>query len=322
MALPIDVKALLEETMKTDAARNTPISISVYIDDAAPTDVIAHVRQAYASTLPTVRLAITYLGSWFSPNPTDDVAVVVAGASDTVGGAAASLRAVGVPTMVVTTMPAIVAGLAEQAGNPIPEGDLVSPVEGEGTLADEPFALDEARSRALNERMGRWIVATCHEKRLAFALAFPFVRRPLANDAVLATSLQNAGVGLVPILAGADLPIMTMNQAKMVLQIAAAYGHPLGKERLMEIIPVVGNAFFCRTIARELLEFVPFLGFVIRPGIGFVATEALGRAIIEYFEGGASAGGAKRVITSATSAGKRVYDLAQDVMQNIPGLGK
>lgn len=322
MALPIDVKALLEEITKADSARNTPISLSVYVDDAAPTDLIAHVRQAFASTLPSVRLSIAYLGSWFSPNPTDDVAVVVGGASDEVGPAAGALRAVGVPTMVVTTMPAIVAGLAEQAGSAIPEGDLISPVTGQDTLAVEPFELDDEMARALDDRMGRWIVATCHEKRLAFALAFPFVRRPLANDAVLATSLQNAGVGLVPIIAGADLPIMTMNQAKMVLQIAAAYGQPLGKERFMEIAPVVGNAFVCRTLARELLEFVPVLGFVIKPGIGFVATEALGRAMIEYFEGGGNASGAKRVAFSAISKGKKIAAQAQGLLERFSGDGK
>ena len=317
MAMPVDVKKLLEEATKSEEARNTPISVSVYLDDAAPYDVIAHVRQAYASVLPSVRLTIMYLGGQFLPHPTDDVAVIVAGATDTVGAAAAALRAVGVPTMIVTTMPSIVAGLAEQAGNPIPDGDIVSPVEGESVLAEEPYELTDELAAKLNERMGRWIAATCHEKKLAFALAFPFVRRPIANDAVLTTSLQNAGVGLIPIIAGADLPIMTMNQAKMVLQIAAAYGQPLDKDRLKEIVPVVANAFICRTVAREMLEFVPMLGFVIRPGIGFAATEALGYAMIEYFEGGGDIAGAKSVVTKVLAKSKFVIDKAQVLVRKF-----
>ena len=55
--------------------------------------------------------------------------------------------------------------------------------------------------------------------------------------------MQNAGVGLVVFIPGADLPIMTLNQAKMLLQIAAAYGEPMGKERVKELAAVVGGAF-------------------------------------------------------------------------------
>lgn len=40
--------------------------------------------------------------------------------------------------------------------------------------------------------MGEWIIDACRDKRLAFALAFPFVRRPLSVDAVNATAVQNA----------------------------------------------------------------------------------------------------------------------------------
>ena len=83
--------------------------------------------------------------------------------------------------------------------------------------------------------MGEWIIAACKDKRLAFALAFPFVRRPLSLDAVRATSVQNAGVGVVVFIPGADMPIMTLNQAKMLLQIAAAYGQPLSAERIKEL---------------------------------------------------------------------------------------
>ena len=97
----------------------------------------------------------------------------------------------------------------------------------------------------------------------AFALAFPFVRRPLSVDAVNATAVQNAGVGLVVFIPGADLPIMTLNQAKMLLQIAAAYGEPLGKERVKELAAVVGGAFACRSVARQIVAFVPALGWAV-----------------------------------------------------------
>ena len=313
MQLPVDVKALIDEATNIDEALKTPLSVSVYLDDDAPADVASHVRAAFSSTLPTVRLTVTYLDITFAPNPANDMAVVVAGPTDNIGAAVAALREVGVPTMVVTTLPAIVAGLAQEAGYPIPDGDLVSPVEGDvaARIAEEPYALDESAAAALDMRMGRWIVSACHEKRLAFSVAFPFVRRPLATDAVMTTAIQNAGIGLVPLLPGADMPVMTLNQAKMVLQIAAAYGQPMGKDRAKEIVPVVAGAFGCRALARRLVTLIPGIGYVARPGIGYAATVAMGYAVIEYFEGGENVQGVMSLLSRATTKGKQVYELVR-----------
>ena len=48
MQLPVDIGALLEEAVNVEAARATPLSVSVYVDETAPGDVAAHVRQAFA----------------------------------------------------------------------------------------------------------------------------------------------------------------------------------------------------------------------------------------------------------------------------------
>ena len=55
----------------------------------------------------------------------------------------------------------------------------------------------------------------------------------------------SAGVpaeNLVVFIPGADMPIMTLNQAKMLLQIAAAYGQPLSAERIKELKPFQVNS--------------------------------------------------------------------------------
>lgn len=172
--------------------------------------------------------------------------------------------------------------------------------------------------------MGEWIIAACKDKRLAFALAFPFVRRPLSLDAVRATSVQNAGVGVVVFIPGADMPIMTLNQAKMLLQIAAAYGQPLSAERIKELAAVVGGAFLFRNIARTAVGVVPVLGWAIKGAVGFAGTEAMGHAAIEYFEAGGDIVGVASVVqkardeaveaaskAAATPAGGKVIEAAR-----------
>jgi uncharacterized protein (DUF697 family) len=82
---------------------------------------------------------------------------------------------------------------------------------------------------------------------------------------------------------------MTANQAKMVLQIAAAYGEELGIERARELFGVVGGAFVFRAAARQLLAFLPGFGWAIKGGIGATGTLAMGYAAMSYFENGADA---------------------------------
>ena len=197
------------------------------------------------------------------------------------------------------------------------------PVETEPADA-EPIPLDGEGASTLDRRMGEWIIAACKDKRLAFALAFPFVRRPLSLDAVRATSVQNAGVGVVVFIPGADMPIMTLNQAKMLLQIAAAYGQPLSAERIKELAAVVGGAFLFRNIARTAVGVVPVLGWAIKGAIGFAGTEAMGHAAIEYFEAGGDIVGVASVVqkardeaveaaskAAATPAGGKVIEAAR-----------
>lgn len=349
MQLPVDIPAVLKAATDLEAAAKTPISVSVLIDEAAPGDCMGHVRAAFASTGAHTRVTIGYLDAEpVQPHEGDDFAVLVAGDSPFIGAQAARLRQAGMPVMVATTLPSLVHDVAEEAGFPIPAGDICAPgdepagavrrvldkalgrraldtadapagaagldlaadvaeavEQGAQEAADaagEPVELTEQAAESLDVRMGQWICAAVPEKKLACALAFPFVRRPLALDAVNATSMQNGAVGLVPIIPGADMPIMTLNQMKMLLQIAAAYGQPLDANRIKELAAVLGGAFVLRNVARSAAGLVPVLGWAVRGAVGFAGTEAMGRMAIEYFEAGGDLVGLASVVQTGSGA--------------------
>jgi uncharacterized protein (DUF697 family) len=113
------------------------------------------------------------------------------------------------------------------------------------------------------------------------------LRPAAAAHAVRTTAWQNAVIGAVAFFPGADMPLMTANQAKMILQIAAVYGEPLGPERIRELAAVVGGAFLLRTVAREAVGLVPGFGWALKGAIGYTGTIAMGKAASEYFEKGA-----------------------------------
>ena len=117
MNLPLDIPALISAATDIDAARNTPLAVSVFLDETAPGDVVGHVRSAFASAGARTRVTLGYLEEGVAPEPygADDMAVIVAGASPSIGAAAAHIRSAGIPVMVVATAPAAVSRAAEAA---------------------------------------------------------------------------------------------------------------------------------------------------------------------------------------------------------------
>ena len=83
---------------------------------------------------------------------------------------------------------------------------------------------------------------------------------------------------------GVDLPVLTLNQIRMVLRICAAYGLEVDGQRAPELVATIGAGLGFRALARELLDFVPVLGWVVKGAVAFTGTRALGEAAVRYCE--------------------------------------
>ena len=329
MALPIDVKEVMNVAGDIDEARLLPVSVAVLVDMSAPEDCRSVVIEAFTTDAANANVAFgVYEDNQVGIPDSCDLVVLVAGFSEATGPLAARIRQSGKPVVVVTTMPEIVAELAQATGSPLLDGDLVTvevAIDSDALAQDndfykEPYPLDEERKHQLLTRLGAWFVDTFKEKRLALALCFPFVRRPLSLEYVNATSVQNAGVGAIVLIPGADMPVMTANQAKMILQIAAAYGQKMGTERLKELLGVVGGAFAFRTLARQLVGSIPVGGWVIKGGIGYMGTQAMGRAAVAYFEQLIGQGKpAQEAVEAARAEAARMVELFKS--GSNPGMG-
>ncbi len=162
---------------------------------------------------------------------------------------------------------------------------------GEGTqdIARDILVLGDDLRQLFEQGLAGWLSDALPAKRLVLAHNLPFARRAVATEYVRSTAVQNAIVGGVVIIPGADMPVMTANQAKMVLQIAAAYGEDIGLARGREILGVLGGAVAMRAVARQVVGLIPALGWAMKGGIAYAGTLAIGHAAIRYFEGSADA---------------------------------
>jgi uncharacterized protein (DUF697 family) len=180
--------------------------------------------------------------------------------------------------------------------------EIILSVSGEtltlsGKAVEEPgdIPLPSTGGEAGLEELTTRIVAALDEDYLvALAKGYPPFRRAVCEEIIRHNARQNAVIGALPI-PGADMPVMTANQARMVLNIAAAYGEDLSLERARELLGVLAAGFGMRALARQAVKLVPFGGWAAAAAIGYAGTVAMGRATILYFERGGQRVGEKEM---------------------------
>ena len=149
-------------------------------------------------------------------------------------------------------------------------------------------------------RVAELVAALAEENAYGLAAKLPALRPAVVEAIVRRFSRQNGILGVAVFVPGADFPVLTLNQLRMVFRMAAAYGHEIDRERIPEVLAVVGVGLGFRTLAREALGFVPGIGWAIRGGVAYVGTKAIGKTASAYFEQG-GAGGLARAADAVRS---------------------
>jgi uncharacterized protein (DUF697 family) len=134
----------------------------------------------------------------------------------------------------------------------------------------------EELARALARRLG--------EAATPLAARLPVLRDAVCTHLIESFARRNAITAAAVFIPGADLPILTLNQARMVLRIASAYGVEIDAQRLPELLGVLGAGFGFRALAREALDLVPVAGWALKGAVAYAGTRALGEAAKRYFK--------------------------------------
>jgi len=169
-------------------------------------------------------------------------------------------KSAGVPIIALTDDRSVPYVLAE---------DIVRVPPGQG------FPVD-AIAHAVARRLG--------EDGTALAAKLPVLRPAVCNELIRSFSKKNGIISAAIFVPGVDMPILTLNQIRLVLRIALAHGQDLDGERAVELAGVVGAGFGFRAIARQLLDFVPFAGWAVKGAIAYTGTRAIGTAAEKYFD--------------------------------------
>lgn len=140
--------------------------------------------------------------------------------------------------------------------------------------AGRGFPVDEIAA-AVAHRLG--------EASTSLAAALPVLRPAVARELVESFSRRGGLVGAAVFVPGADLPVLTLGQVRLVLRIAAAHGFEGGRERLPEVLAVVASGLGFRVAARRLLALAPVAEWTLKGAVAYAGTRAVGEAATRYF---------------------------------------
>jgi uncharacterized protein (DUF697 family) len=141
-------------------------------------------------------------------------------------------------------------------------------------------AIDEAAVAAVAERLA----SRAGEAAWALARGLPVLRRPVARALTRRYARLNAAAAAAVWVPGADLPVLILNQLRMVLRIAAAYGVGGEGARALALAAVAGAGLGFRGLARRAVSLLPFPAFALKGAVAYAGTIAIGEAALAALE--------------------------------------
>jgi uncharacterized protein (DUF697 family) len=133
------------------------------------------------------------------------------------------------------------------------------------------------------EEIAGLVASRLGEAGTGLAARLPVLREPLSQQLVETFARKNGILGVAIFVPGADFPVLTLNQIRLVLRLAAAHGVEVDQQRLPEVLATVAAGFGFRAAARQLLGAIPIAGWVVKGGVAYGGTRALGEAAHRYF---------------------------------------
>lgn len=117
----------------------------------------------------------------------------------------------------------------------------------------------------------------------ALAAGLPVLREAVCEVLIERFSRKNAVVGAAVWVSGADFALLTLNQLRLVLRLAAAHGVEIDQQRLPEVLTTIGAGVGFRALARRLVAAVPAARWLVRGSVAYAGTRALGETAHRYF---------------------------------------
>jgi len=153
----------------------------------------------------------------------------------------------------------------------------------EKLLGTRPVPISARTGAGVVDKLLPAILAAQPSVAVAMARALPGVRGHLVNQVILRTAWLNALISLEP-FPGLDIPLLLASQTRMVLRIAAAYGHSMSVSHARELLTTMAGSLLSRYLGIQLAKLIPGPGWLVSAAISAISTWGIGQAARRYFE--------------------------------------
>ena len=141
------------------------------------------------------------------------------------------------------------------------------------------------------EKIAHVIAARLGEDGAPLAARLPLLRRAVCRQLVASFARKNGIFAAAAFIPGVVLPVLALNQVRMLLRLEQAYGLEIdARQRAPELLGTVAAGLGLRALARELLAAVPVAGWAVKGAVAYGGTRALGEAAVRRLEAGVPGG--------------------------------
>jgi small GTP-binding protein len=156
----------------------------------------------------------------------------------------------------------------------------------ERLLGHKPIPISAQTGKGIVDKLLPAILSAEPAVAVSMAKALPDVRDVIVNHVIRRTSWVNALISFQPV-PGLDIPLLLVSQTRMILRIAAAYGHSMSVSHARELLTTMAGSLLSRYLGMQLAKLVPGFGWFVSAALSASTTFGMGQAARYYFEGGA-----------------------------------
>lgn len=297
MALAIDPKKIKNVAENVIGQIDDIVCVNIYIDYTCSKDVQQSVINYFKCSSDKVvvnyiDLSETHLR--ISNNP--DFAIIVAGKNHNSILVYKALQIKEIPSCIISVSPNSVLRYAKDNNVAIRKRDLLCPSiknlsNNKKANSSNPSIISKRISNSINKKITNWLYVYSEEVQVTYALCFPQLRSLVSIRIINKCSIENAVAGAIKIIPATDMSVMTLNQIRMLFELAAIYGYDITAERLVESIVLIASGFGMRKLSRFIKKGIPIPAVIIDSIFGFSATQIIGQTAREYFSKGLAPAG-------------------------------
>lgn len=294
MVLPVDLNKVKNSANEISSKFSYDVKVNIFIDSSANENLIDFIKSLFKSN------NIDCVHWWNIEDKTlteklefenIDLALIIAGKSYQSFKMYLLLKQYEIKTAVVTLNPEYFINFCEEVNFPIGKKNIICPsfdlFEKKDCSQEIDFnKINNKMKSDITNKLSKWLVSNCVLFKYSLSYNFEFLRDKLAWSCVRASSLENALVGAIPIIPGPDMPAITLNQIKMILQIAAIYGNDISEDRILEIVVTAAFGIAFKNLSKYVKTNFKLTKFIVNPIFAYSWTTTLGSIAISYFKQG------------------------------------